>query len=59
MRITLPQAGPTSGVMPELQRAGVASFERGNDHLAEIELDRGSRGQSADFRPLLPLRFRW
>ena len=59
LRITLPRGKPISGVVRTLQRAGVVSFESGNGHLAEIEFDHGSQGQSADFRPLLPLRFRW
>jgi hypothetical protein len=59
LSITLPRGKPISGVVRTLQRAGVVSFESGNDHLAEIEFDRASQGQSADFRPLLPLRFRW
>ena len=59
LRITLPRGKPISGVVRALQRAGVVSFESGNDHLAEIEFDHASQGQSADFRPLLPLRYRW
>jgi hypothetical protein len=59
LRMTLPRGKPISGVVRALQRAGVVSFETGNEHLAEIEFDHGSKGQSADFRPLLPLRFRW
>jgi|SRR5215208_2417898 len=59
LRITLPRGKPISGVVRALQRTGVVSFETGNDHLAEIEFDHGSQGQSADFWPLLPLRFRW
>ena len=59
LRITLPRGKPISGVVRTLQRAGVVSFESCNEHLAEIEFDHGSKGQSADFRPLLPLRFRW
>jgi hypothetical protein len=59
LRITLPRGKPISSVVRTLQQAGVVSFEPGNDHLAEIEFDHGSQGQSADFRPLLPLRFRW
>jgi hypothetical protein len=59
LRITLPRGKPISVVLRALQRAGVVSFESGNEHLAEIEFDHGSKGQSADFRPLLPLRFRW
>jgi hypothetical protein len=46
-------------VVRALQQAGDVSFETGNDHQAEIEFDHASQGQSTDFRPLLPLRFRW
>jgi hypothetical protein len=59
LRITLPRGEPISSVVRALHQAGVVSFETGNDHLAEIEFDHASQGQSADFRPLLPLRFRW
>jgi hypothetical protein len=59
LRITLPAGGPTSGAVHALNRAGVVSFEMGNHHLAEIEFDHGSQGQSVDFRTSLPLRFRW
>jgi len=48
-----------SGAVRALQRAGAVSFGAGEEHLAEIEFDRGSQGQSADFRPALPLRIRW
>lgn len=59
LRITLPGAEPISGVVRALHQAGVVSFHTGNDHLAEIEFDHASQGQSADFRPLVPLCFRW
>jgi Glyoxalase-like domain len=59
LRITLPSAEPTSGVMRALHQAGIVSFEMGSDHLAEIEFDHAAQDQSADFRPLMPLRFRW
>ena len=59
LRITLPRGKLISGAVRALQQAGVVSFETGDDHLAEIEFDHGSQGQSADFLPLLPLRFRW
>ena len=59
LRITLPRAEPISGVVRALHQAGVVSYETGNEHLAEIEFDRASDGQSVDFRPLMPLRFRW
>ena len=59
LRIVLPSDEPVSGAVRALHRAGVVPFDTGNDHVAEIEFDHGNRGQSADFRPLLPLRFRW
>ena len=59
LRVTLPRTEPMSGVVRALHQAGVVSFESGNDHLAEIEFDHAGQGQSADFRPLVPLRFRW
>lgn len=57
--LTLPTDEPISGVVRALYQAGVVSFETGDDHLAEIEFDHASQGQSVDFRPLVPLRFRW
>lgn len=59
LRITLPAGDPMSGAVRALHQAGAVSFVTGDEHLVEIELDRGSRGQSADFRPILPLRFHW
>jgi hypothetical protein len=59
LRITLRSGEPLSEAVRMLHRAGVVSFEEGNAHLAETEFDRGSQGRSADFRPLLPLCFRW
>lgn len=41
------------------QGADLVSFGTGDEHLAGIEFDHGIQGQSADFRPILPLRFRW
>ena len=45
--------------MRALLRAGVVSLETGEDHLAVIAFDHDPQGQSADFRPALPLRFRF
>ena len=58
LRLTLRSGEPISDVVRVLHQAGIALFETGNDHLAEIEFDHGSQNRSADFRPLLPLRFR-
>jgi hypothetical protein len=57
--VTLPQTKPVSRAARALHQTGAVSFSSGNDHLAEIEFDQGGQGQSVDFRPLLPLRFRW
>ena len=59
LHITLPRGRPMSRALRALHRAGVVSFDAGEDHLAEIEFDRASRGQCADFQPDLPLHFRW
>ena len=59
LRLTLRSGEPISDVVHVLHQAGIVLFETGNDHLAEIEFDHGSQNRSADFRPLLPLRFRW
>jgi hypothetical protein len=42
-----------------LQGERPISFDIGEDHLAEVEVDHAAQGRSADFRPALPLRFRW
>jgi hypothetical protein len=57
--MTLPRREPVSRAVQAVQGAGLTSFGTGSEHLAEIEFDHGSQGQSADFRPVLPLRFRW
>lgn len=57
--ITLPTGEPISGSVRALRQVGVLSLETGNDHLAEIEFDHACQGKSVDFRPSLPLRFRW
>jgi len=47
------------GAVRRLHKAGVVCFDAGEDHLAEIEFDHASEAQSGDFRPLVPLRYRW
>lgn len=59
LRITLPKSTPTSPAVRALQREGPISFDIGEDHLAQFEFDHAAQGRSADFRPALPLRFRW
>ena len=38
---------------------GILSIREGTEHLLEIEFDSDRRGQTADFRPHLPLTFRF
>ena len=59
LRMTLPRREPASRAVQAVQGAGLVSFGTGDEQLAEIEFDHGGQGQSADFRPVLPLRFRW
>lgn len=59
LHVALPRGAPVSPAARAVQRAGVVSFGPGGDHLADVEFDHGRRGQSVDFRPTLPLRFRW
>ncbi len=59
LRITLPKSAPPSPAIGALQQAGQVSFDFGEGHLAEMEFDHGKQGGSADFRPALPLLFRW
>jgi hypothetical protein len=59
LRITLPKSTPTSPAVRALQQAGPVSFDFDDGHLAEMEFDHAKQGGSADFRPALPLLFRW
>ncbi len=59
VHITLPRSGPISHAVRAVQQTGSVSFGSGSEHLAEVEFDHGGQGQSADFRPTLPLRVRW
>jgi hypothetical protein len=59
VHITLPRGATTSHAARAVQQTGSVSFGSGSEHLAEVEFDHGEQGQSQDFRPTLPLRFRW
>ncbi|VEP17509.1 hypothetical protein H1P_620018 [Hyella patelloides LEGE 07179] len=37
----------------------MVKFIKGKKHLLNIEFDRATQQQAIDFRPHLPLRFRW
>jgi hypothetical protein len=59
VHVTLPPDGSISHAARAVQQTGSVSFGSGSEHLAEVEFDHGEQGQSKDFRPTLPLRFRW
>jgi hypothetical protein len=58
LRFTGPSADSPSGAARVVSGAAVA-FAPGPEHLLEITFDGGVRGGHADFRPALPLVFRW
>jgi len=59
-RLTLTTAKPLhSDAFHALVQFGVLSVCEGEAPLLEIEFDNGTRGQSRDFRPLLPLLFQF
>lgn len=58
LRLTSPVA-MWSDAMAAMVREQVISIQRGTEHLLEITFDGGVHGRSRDFRPRLPLIFRW
>jgi hypothetical protein len=42
-----------------MARLGIISWQPGDDYGLELEFDGGAHGERADFRPSLPLTFRW
>jgi len=59
VRITLPGAQGSSEVLQAIERTGAARFVAGQSHLAEVVFDQEKQGKFKDFRPDLPLVFRW
>ena len=59
VRLTRPAAQPLSAVGEADMRAGVISILPGKEHLIEVIFDGHRKGRHADFRPDLPLIFRW
>jgi hypothetical protein len=56
-------AGPGLGSLTEVGRAvagsGAVALAEAPEHLAEVAFDGGGQGHVEDFRPMLPLLFRW
>src|SRR5262249_1106643 len=59
VRITMPGTRTRSAALRAVEEIGCASFTSGDEQLIEVGFDNGQRGQSADFRPELPLIFHW
>ena len=59
MRIGVPGAEPLSATLLAVEATGVATFPRGGEHRLELGFDGERQGGSTDFRPDLPLVFRW
>jgi hypothetical protein len=59
LRITLPGSQSFSQALQATERVGLASFGSGPSHLAEVTFDAHRQGRLKDFRPELPLLFRW
>lgn len=57
LRFTSPSGGSLSGAAHVASEA--VALAPGPEHLLEITFDGGVRGSDADFRPALPLVFRW
>jgi hypothetical protein len=59
LRTTLPGAQGSSKALQATERIGLARFIAGPSHLAEVIFDHKKHGKTKDFRPELPLVFRW
>ena len=54
-----PHGDGLSPAMTAVATSGVVQFRVGSGYLVELGFDHESSGELADFRPLLPLVFRW
>ncbi|MDJ0688645.1 MAG: hypothetical protein QNJ41_09050 [Xenococcaceae cyanobacterium MO_188.B32] len=59
IKITIPSNKPFSPAISAIQVLDLVTFKTGKEHLAEIEFARGIQKQTIDYRPVLPLQFRW
>lgn len=57
VKIGLPNSN--SSIKRGLNKNAVVQFESSAEHLLEIEFDNASKNKSHDFRPELPLVFKW
>jgi hypothetical protein len=59
LRLAGPGLAIPSAVARAVTGAWAVTLAESPEHLAEVTFDCGGRGRAADFRPLLPLVFRW
>jgi hypothetical protein len=59
VRLAGPGLAAPSAVARAVLAAWAVALAEAPEHLAEVTFDGGVRGRDADFRPLLPLVFRW
>jgi hypothetical protein len=59
VEVVSPHAERLSSEMAAVTAAGLAQFRAGPEYFVELGFDGELQGQQADFRPLLPLVFRW
>jgi hypothetical protein len=59
VRLGVPGAEPLSATLRAVEATGIATFPRGSEHRLELGFDGERQGGAMDFRPHLPLVFRW
>jgi len=59
VELVLAQAGAVSAELPAVTNANLVKLRQGPEYLLEISFDGKRRAQKKDFRPALPLIFRW
>jgi Glyoxalase-like domain len=59
VRITSSSADEASEVARIVSGLGMVTLANGSEHLLEVTFDAGTQGRAKDFRPSLPLVFRW
>jgi hypothetical protein len=57
--IDIPGSAPRSDALRETQAAGLVAFPVGPDHVLRLDFGEAPQGRSVDFRPALPLAFRY
>jgi hypothetical protein len=59
VRVTLVGNGALTPPLHAAEHLGIATFVQDGEHLMELSFDKALRGESADFRPELPLVLHW